>query len=418
MAHGIKNVSTHQPCKICGKPDWCGRYNLPEGYEMHICMRVTNQTDTIGIDGNTYVFIKETSKGNSLYEEYSQRSIRIDNFKSSNYNKKPSATFHKPQMVYENQVSPLSNEKLDAIYRDLLSMLVLEHEHEKYLLNEGWDSSLIRKNNIKTLPEDDYYRYVNKITYHSKNPWRKEIAAKLVLKHGDLTGVPGAFKKNGVWTFAGLGGIIFPIYDSNGNIYRLRTRVDRQYFNSKNEAISASQYELLKVKGEQCYTVGKYHNFSSYKEDPLKLKQGIISNIRDCGCEASNNIGFYMDTRRDDLYLCYVTEGEKKSIIGNHILHAPFINVPGVNSYSKLIEPDVSGKRPIDYLKDLGVQLIVVAFDADKTYNSKVLDSEAKTVEILKSEGFQLAIANWDKSLGKGIDDLLISGGRPSYEFV
>ena len=419
MAGGIINVSTSRPCPICGKPDWCGILPLADGGVQHLCMRNVDNMDIVSfVDGCTYLYVTTTKRGNAIYEEKYQRQTRVENFKRVNVTPSP-ATYKPVELVYENVVAPLPNEKLDAIYRDLLSLLVLEDKHRKYLEGEGWSRDLTIRNNIKSFPEDDAFRFKNKGIYFSRNLWRKSLAAKLVEKYKDLTGVPGAYKNaNGEWTFAGLGGILFPLYDAKGHIYRLRVRVDRQYFNSQKEDISIEDFELLKKQNKSCYKVGKYLNFSSYKEDPEKRKEGIISNLRDCGCEASSNLGFYMNSKTDDMYVWYVTEGEKKSIIGNSVLKVPFVDIPGVNSYSKLVDYDDNGMRPIDYMKEYGAQLIVVAFDADKATNEKVLDSEKKTIEVLLAEGFSIAVANWDSSIGKGIDDLLVRGGKPYYEFA
>ena len=41
---------------------------------------------------------------------------------------------------------------------------------------------------------------------------------------------------------------------------------------------------------------------------------------------------------RDDYTVCYITEGEKKSLFANHVLHAPVVSLPGVNSFGKVLE--------------------------------------------------------------------------------
>lgn len=419
MAGDIKNVSRIRPCPICGKPDWCGfipTNNFPGG-ELVLCMRDTQRSDVIGYDGNQYVFVSDKT-GNSIFENASQRELRLKNWKASQAGNNTFVPKVKT-FIYENKVERLPNEKLHVLYSDLMSMLTLEPVHEKYLLKEGWSKELIKKHKICSMPEDSYYRYKNRHFYFTKNLSREELAKALVLKHGDLTGMPGAKKnKKDEWTFAGLGGIVFPLYDANGNIICLRIRIDRQYADGEGNDISKEQYDSLKAQGLPCRDRGKYHNFSSYKQDPEKYELGIIANIHNYGCESGNHIGFYYDDDCDDFYVCYVTEGEKKCIIGNSILHVPFVDIPGVNSYNKLLEYDSHGKRPVDYLKEMGVRLIVMAFDADKIINSKVLDCLKKTIEIFLSEGFDVAEADWDMAQGKGHDDLLVAGYRPKYKFV
>lgn len=415
MAYGIINVARSNPCKICGGPDWCGLLPTDYGY-LNICMRATDEDDVLGNDGLTYHYIKTTSGGNKIYESVEQIQVRKKDY--INQQKGKAISYKPKELVYENIVTPLNNDILDKIYRDFLSLLKLEKHHCNYLLNEGWDLDLINTNLLRSLPEDDYYRYKYLSKQSLENGWRKDIAKKLSAKYGNLTGVPGFYLKGEEWSFYGLGGLIFPLYDANGYIYRLRIRVDRQYFDNKGTDITSDEYHRLKNNGSVVRSVGKYHNFTSYKEDREKAKGGIICNTLNCGCASSSNIGFYMNADKDDTYACYITEGEKKSIIGNHILNAPFIDIPGVNTYSKLLEYDCFNKRPVDYLMELGTQLIVIAYDADKSLNAKVLDCEKNTVKILKELGFSLAVANWNIAQGKGLDDLLINGIKPQYEFV
>ena len=110
-------------------------------------------------------------------------------------------------------------------------------------------------------------------------------------------------------------------------------------------------------------------------------------NTYESGCEAGNQIGFYYEEARDDMYVCYVTEGEKKGIYGNEILHAPFVSIPGVSSWGFLLSKK-GGERPVDLLKRKGVRIFIVAFDADRETNERVMQAQKATIQALKEEGF------------------------------
>ncbi len=62
--------------------------------------------------------------------------------------------------------------------------------------------------------------------------------------------------------------------------------------------------------------------------------------------------------------------------------------------------------------------MFVIAYDADKAVNNKVLDSEQYAIQALKVEGFSIGVAEWDMRHGKGIDDLLQGGRQPAYQLV
>ena len=160
---------------------------------------------------------------------------------------------------------------------------------------------------------------------------------------------------------------------------------------------------------------GKYRNFSSFAADEEEEKNNRIVNVYQSGVASGNKLSFYSDCSRDDMYIAYITEGEKKGAYSNFTMRAPFISLPGVDSW-KLLFKGKNGERPVDVLKADGCRIIVVAFDADKGTNATVLDRERKTVEALRDEGFILGVASWDIHLGKGIDDLLAAGYKPSYE--
>lgn len=455
MAHNIKNVSKSRPCPICGKTDWCGFMSAEDYGELVLCMRDTDQQNRIGFDGQFYVFVATSKKGkNSIFEEANQRMEKEKAWKgkSGEYKFDPAKVPQAKKMTVVDQVNPRSNKELDLIYRTMLSFLSLEPCHREYLKREGWSDELINNNMIVSFPEKDYTRFKYRKN-DSKNPYRKALAKKVMDKLGldNLRGVPGAYKdKNGNWTFAGQSGILFPEPDLDHLYYRLRIRMD---FNDPNAEIhteislddwyydanenkiqshdkwyydTSGNKNFFSMKGvykiedhRQIYdkSRGKYRNFASYHTDEEEEKRGFIVNSYDQGCEAGNQLGFYYNEQKDDMYIAYVTEGEKKGIFSNDKLRAMVINIPGVNSWSLLFHGK-KGERPIDKLKQKGIRIFVIAYDADKNVNKKVLEQEQNIVNAFREEECVLGTAEWDMNLGKGMDDYLAKDLKLSFVAV
>lgn len=451
MAYNNKEVSKTRPCPICGKPDYCSFYLPENGIELVVCKRTTEKVNLLGRDGNFYVFVGISGGGNAVFEEANQRKDRLSKEKDSkncSYSNKESVspTVAVKQMTVVDKVDPLPNKELDKIYRTMLKYLKLEKKDREYLYSEGWNDNLIELNQVVSFPEKDFTRF--KFKRQSCNPYRKQLARLVMQELGlnSLRGVPGAYKdSNGDWTFAGHSGIIFPVHDVNHLMYRLRVRLNFRDIDAdiypgvgEDDWFTYGQYNKIYIsyKGyyikenervylkEICKNVdgrkitrkvqGKYRNFSSYSIDEEEEKKGFIVNTYDSGCESGNQLSFYYNEKRDDMYVCYLTEGEKKGIYGNALLRAPFVSAPGVNSWNLLFRGK-AGERPVDVLKSKGVKIFIIAYDADKNQNEAVMKCEKQAVEALRNEGFMIGLAEWDMKHGKGIDDVLKNGHKPSY---
>ena len=422
MAFGIKDCTKQSPCPLCGKDHWCGWMPVEYG-KLLLCHTEDAKGIVMGRDGRNYVRVGTSRSDVAMFEEESQYNTRMGDLKAARQLGKPvkASSSGPATLTILDGVSPLRNETLDKIYKKFLSMLVLEDRHREYLKKEGWSDELIEKYQIKSLPIDDFKRYNLKNVYFSKNRWRKSICEDLVKKFGSLRGVPGFYRKDNVWKIKSRSGILFPMFDENRNLYRLRVRMDFEdmiagktgnLYTSSNEGVFVEPLKgAFVIEGDKKVyekTGGKYRNFSSFREDEEFLKQGFVKNIYTDGCQANNCLSLYCKPE-DDFYCVYITEGEKKSIVGNEILKAPFISVPGVSSFNL-----IKGKM-LEYLKNKGTQCFIIAFDADKATNEAVMKAEQKAIEALKAEGLFVGIAEWDAIHGKGIDDLLINGHRPSF---
>lgn len=457
MAYGCKEVSRQRPCPVCGKPDYCSFFPAKDFGELLVCKRANGiyqvGENIMGKDGNFYIFSGKSRSGNFVYEEANQKrqkELQQGSSKERTFseNKSPQPKTLTPIDI----IQPKSDDELDKIYRCILKHLVLEERDRDYLYQDGWTDEMIEKYQVVSFPAKDFLRFKYQKDYLSKNPYRKKLA-KLVMNElglDDLKGVPGAYKdKSGNWTFTGNSGILFPVMNVNHKVYRLRLRFDfrdvetdvqdwntsKPYFYDiyQNKIyISWSGYYKLE-DGQKCNQKeiqlsiegrvtkinikGKYRNFSSFHADEKEEKKGFLVNVYDSGCEAGNQLAFYYHEQRDDMFMFYVIEGEKKGIYSNEKLRAPVISVPGVSSWSLLFQGK-KGNRMIDTLIQNGAKIFVVAYDADKEINKHVLAAQQNVVEALKQEGIIVGICNWDSSNGKGLDDLLKNGYKPSYEPV
>lgn len=418
MANGFMDYSKTNRCPICGGPDYCTFKPQPNGSIMYICMRHhgyrKHDVFVSSIDQREYECKGENVSGNlQFFLKADADAWREAHGYKKGKGKRTQIRKAAPlqnQFVVLPQIEPLSNEKLHYVYYTMLSLLKLEDADREYLHGEGFTDELIEKYMIRSFPEPDNYRFHNRETYRSINPLRRDIAETVAQKFGgNLTGVPGFYQekdRNGNlrWNICGAGGIFFPLFDPYDNMYRLRIRIRM----SKDQP----GVDVKNLKN-------KYRNFSSYKDE---TKDGVQKNKYLNGCAANNNCGFYSN-EGDDFRVVFITEGEKKSILANNFFKKPFISLPGVNSHSKLLDvvkadENTQGKRFIDFLKEKGTKLVIVAFDADKTVNDSVLRQEEQTFKRLKEEGFTIGCAEWDMAYGKGIDDLLKNGHEPVYRFV
>lgn len=421
----VRRLRRDEMCPVCNHNDYCG-VTIPGDdptKTLYTCQRVRGQyqkKDIIMSGGLEYIVIRSDPDKSTLVEELTEYKSHHRKFEGG---AAVASSYQKKEMVYEERVEPLQPEKLDEMYRYFLSLLRLEEKDRKYLEGEGFTQEMIDLNYFRSIPEDDGYR-INNRDYKSINPWRKQLGAQMFKQFGDLTGLPG-FHQNyrGEWTFCGLGGMVIPLFDIYDHVYGLRVRLDRRWSDAKGNDITKERYMLLKetdpslVRPER----GKYMNFSSYKEDESKLKQGIVANKYRNGCQLGTRLGYYQPTTTGNdrvQKVVFITEGEKKSIVTAEKMGLMCISVPGVTSFRLLFERDMTGRRPIDVLKKAGVKLLVVAYDADKEHNQMVMRSQDSLVNEILAEGINVAVAFWNEQDGKGLDDLLVNGGKPQYNLI
>ena len=395
----FRNVSTSEPCPICGKPDWCSMQYVEGGEMLYYCRRILCGDNIISsTNGRSYIFIKQARDGSSLYKEEQAYLASREQWRKNNPTsqavhrlKKPIVAPASEPLKKEDDILPLPNQNLDKIYRSFLKKLSLQKEHVRYFIRQGWSKELIMRSMVRSIPS------LKNNTHAGLS--REKITKSLLQEFGSLKGVPGFYENDyGKWTFAGACGILIPLFDHENNLYRLRIRLDHP------------------ETDENGKEKNKYNNFSSYRE--IITQEKIIKNTYHNGCRAGSHIGLYENSKKDDYTVCYITEGEKKAIYANYVLHHPVISVPGVNSFNKVLETFGTTYNVLDYLSAKGCRIFVIAYDSDKYVNEAVLRYEKKLAELLLSHGFQIALAYWNPGFGKGLDDILALDVRPNYEMV
>jgi hypothetical protein len=96
-----------------------------------------------------------------------------------------------------------------------------------------------------------------------------------------------------------------------------------------------------------------------------------------------------------------ISEGQLKSDVATVLSGVLTIGLPGVSAW----------RQALPVLHALRVRTVHVAFDADARVNLLVANTLRLTVRALQKEGFQVQLEQWHEADGKGIDDVLVSGG-------
>lgn len=425
----LMKVSRTEPCPICGKPDYCfwkEREKDPDMFNLY-CNRTSEAIGNIltGKDGKEYIAVYQNTRG-TVFESVEQRTQRKNCVVEGTRTERTSVKNH----CVIDSVTPLSNDKLDTIYRCMMKHLPLYQYHAQYLLSEGWDMELILNNGICSFPVENKRKLPSSL---KKIPSREALAKKVMQELGikSLAGVPGAYiNDKGNWSFVSKSGIVFPVYDEEGFIYRIRIRLDYLdlpvllkedsdgfFYEDEGERVSVTMSGPIKKTAEETIKIrfssheGKYRNFSSYLQNEDAYKCGFIENVFNKGCEAKNQLLFAMHPD-DDYETFWIIEGEKKAIFSNHILKQPFIGLSGVNDFGRL-QKNRNGKTALEIMKNKGARRCIIAYDADRYHNAAVMMFMNNLADMLISEELEVYIADWNEENGKGLDDLLSSGHLP-----
>ena len=477
-------VSPRNRCPLCGSPDYCMIMDYgPESGKVYWCRKTQNKGDII-VRGKTYSYIctkdqntnpKLTDSFNLYREkevaEYLKR-VQKEKWieqkmkenpafacrymaKHPDYGKSPSTLPAEPVALRESsslqkgeeREAPLSNKELDMRYRYFLSLLVLEEKHRKSLLEE-WDTpvyptigkELLRQYPIRSLPPIDKIRFSKGFTEKIQNSTRKSLVKKMCQKFGTCRGIPGFFLRTGSywdkrpeeerWTFLECEGILFPAFDADGYLYRLRLKDDYPVFQMKDnllfhgrEGDFAHGYDAdgnhtwtwypkeegekprivygvgikseITLKDNMCPTTGKPQG-----------KYKAFATSKGCYCGAAYSV-YGMKPSKIVLF----TEGEKKGMVAAHIKKIPSVCIPGVGNWGAIFEPVEGGSSLWDRLMQNGMKVGVLCYDADKSENPNVAKAEKNFLEHIKEVGgVKPFVGEWSGHFDKGLDDILLMG--------
>lgn len=407
MKYKVLNITKAQKlrkgevCPICGKPDWCFSYEITyetnrtgiETYKFVACRRVETP-QTYGYNGDYFSFEKLSSDGAFVYEEINSKARRYSSL-GLDVTIKPKST---PKRVVKKIIeapeyrAPI--EKIDEVYRFLLDSLDLEEYHKEYLKSENWTDELINSSNFKSMPAPGYV--LARIIKNDKKTdfeeailnykiSRKKLILKLIEQFGDLTGIPGFYKKSsGQWEINAPSGMLMPMFDIMGRVFALRIR--------KENGSGGPKYIWL----------------SSFKEETKEDDKSIEHyNKYELGSPCLYGVS-YLFPDVDTPFLL-VTEGEKKQKVVSHLKKIACANIPGVAGFKRLLDD-------IEQIKERGIKYIVIGYDADKASNAVVLKYELQLIRDLYENGFEIYVANWNEEVGKGIDDILLNGSSIQYD--
>jgi len=260
-------------------------------------------------------------------------------------------------------------------YEHLFNLLSLTETHHDNLLARGIPAEEIAARGYKSFP----YK-------------RRGIVAEMKKEFGDsLLGVPGFWKdETGQLQLSGVSGIAIPVRTPKGEIEAVKLRPD----NPTNPT-------------------SKYIHLSS-NPDPNK-KTGEVKYPR--GTAAKVQVHFPFSNRKfkpgDDLR---VTEGELKADIATILSPTYTCSLPGVGLWREFLP----------YLETMKPGKVIVCYDSDKsnqvsTYSDKPFEVALHLSEFyiaLMDSGVNVVIEDWDKDLGKGIDDVFADGHGGEVRFL
>jgi hypothetical protein len=265
-----------------------------------------------------------------------------------------------PQPVDDgvNEETPNLDECEDRheIYSLILSKLGLSNTHRESLHLRGLSDTFIDSANLRSVDPKTRTGQASK----ALREWVNDDPGKLKA----ALSVPGIIQYDGrPLQFRSPLGLLIPVRNSSGKIIALRIRLDSS---------SAG---------------GKYRWISSRRpDDPLSPSPGTP-------CHVPLGISGPIDTVR-------ITEGELKAEVAFALSGIPTVSIAGVNTWKQAL-PLVEKLQPIR---------ILVSMDADFRTNPAVASAVRGLVTSL-SESYEVAVETWEAADGKGIDDLLSSGG-------
>ncbi len=255
--------------------------------------------------------------------------------------------------IQQSEPERADDKTLYMVYTSLLRALSLSDAHRNNLRQRGLTDEEIDKRRYRTLP----LRSRAAVAKNLLNTYSAETLLK----------VPGFYIKEESgkrWmTLAGTPGILIPVRNTAGQIVGLKIRADNPGNGPKYTWLSSSRHD-----GPG--TTNQIHK---------PIFDGKPSIIR-------------------------ITEGELNADIATVLTGILTISVPGVSSW----------RQALPVLEEYGTKTIRLAFDADATEILNVARALHLTTNALLKKGYIVELETWNLKDGKGIDDLLAAGKKPT----
>ncbi|WP_336775104.1 MULTISPECIES: hypothetical protein [unclassified Paenibacillus] len=393
-------------CPICGHSGWCA---INREQTIVHCMRVPSDE-----------FI-DTAIGRQFKHYLDPNAVpktKIEIELSQSVDKKP-------------------NYQLDRVYRALASEISLSPDHAAHLRHDRkMDMDAIRSRGYRTMPTQERYKIAKSVIRRLND-------------QSDLLGVPGFYCVEGqygpYWTMSGAQGLMIPYRSVTNEITGWQIRVDKPMLelhmkgHIKGEILEELAPENGKRRARCEIHVGdktlqvtliqndKKESYSSSSGQfifSIELKQGNkywwwSSGDKLNGSSIGGPLPVHLALPHQilgdwakgesantiiDCKEVWVTEGPLKADKTADGLQKPCFGIPGVGSFSLLLEP----------LKQLGCEHVVLAYDADVIHTPEVQMALEQCANFFAEKtDMSISLAMWNLADGKGIDDLLDNGFVP-----
>lgn len=285
---------------------------------------------------------------------------------------------------FENDIA--DNETLDKVFRTFIECCSLSEKHKEYLTKK-------RNLSEKEIQDGLYFTFPTRsIMKGFSKKIREEFGSEEVLGR-----VPGFYKEESrkipgtkIFTFVKHKGIGIGIKNAFGQVVGIQIRHDFD-----NEADKGSRYVWFSS------------SFAMYDEK------------YECGTSSGSPVDVVYPEEITNQTV-FITEGRFKAQQIAKETGSIAISVQGVGSWKGILkEMELIPKSLIckeRYKKGTyKIHCVLLAFDAD-TYKYQLAEQIRKMSDQLEEKMFHVYYLNWSEDIGKGIDDVLISGNRSAIK--
>lgn len=328
---------------------------------------------------------------------------------------------------------------LNRVYRALIYCTHLNAKHRSHLMSI---SRQLTENQIK----------VRQYRSFPEKPWQvvKEVSERLT--DSDFVGIPGFYLREGKYgqyfTLNGFTGILIPFRNYFNEIIGFQYRVD----DVKNDltirnAIKGFEARVVEQpnKVECSLARGKIKvyegelnkEWKAIRDEKgqliaeVKLSVGqryfwLSSANKEGGAGVGNPAPVHVSVPSEDLKQWKT--GTKRSVRVVWLGEGPLKNDIAVDKIIELYDPEEledigttmiglpgvnSWRLALPYLKEMDVEMVNIAFDADAINNQYVKQHLFDCAKMLKSLGYSANVVLWNENDGKGLDDLFLQNKLP-----